>query len=377
MDWLRSYRPDLVPRYEELYARGAYAPRPSASGCRSSCARGGAGPASAPCRRPRAAEARRPPSSRRCFECQRQTAATRAQSSNAPLFIYELNNVAFAGSRPLLLPFSAAEDPAAPGRAATADSPPPGSRQAELLELAHVALEGQLFAADRARPGPPRASRGRLRSAPTSLASTVRAGWRSRSARAGHAGAPARRRRGPPARAAARRGSSPAQCSSMRQIWRRRGRPAPRTARRGSRAPRAHRVRGRDRAAVHRLDRVDRKLPHHRALPPAGPGARAIPAPERERDLPRPDAVEGTPPEQHLVARADGLELVGLRVRLRPAARTSVGRTAWNSPVSTSRSISRSISSRSSAAISPVSTWRRISRSRKRLNFRISSTITR
>jgi DNA repair photolyase len=25
MDWLRSYRPDLVPRYEELYARGAYA----------------------------------------------------------------------------------------------------------------------------------------------------------------------------------------------------------------------------------------------------------------------------------------------------------------------------------------------------------------
>ena len=24
MDWLRSYRPDLVPRYEQLYARGAY-----------------------------------------------------------------------------------------------------------------------------------------------------------------------------------------------------------------------------------------------------------------------------------------------------------------------------------------------------------------
>jgi DNA repair photolyase len=28
MDWLRSYRPDLVPRYERLYARGAYAPQP-------------------------------------------------------------------------------------------------------------------------------------------------------------------------------------------------------------------------------------------------------------------------------------------------------------------------------------------------------------
>ncbi|WP_259310732.1 hypothetical protein [Capillimicrobium parvum] len=27
MEWLRSYRPDLVGRYEELYARGAYAPR--------------------------------------------------------------------------------------------------------------------------------------------------------------------------------------------------------------------------------------------------------------------------------------------------------------------------------------------------------------
>src|SRR4051795_1941724 len=27
MDWLRSYRPDLVPHYERLYARGAYAPK--------------------------------------------------------------------------------------------------------------------------------------------------------------------------------------------------------------------------------------------------------------------------------------------------------------------------------------------------------------
>jgi hypothetical protein len=27
MEWLRSYRPDLVERYEELYARSAYAPR--------------------------------------------------------------------------------------------------------------------------------------------------------------------------------------------------------------------------------------------------------------------------------------------------------------------------------------------------------------
>ena len=27
MEWLRSYRPDLVERYEKLYARGAYVPR--------------------------------------------------------------------------------------------------------------------------------------------------------------------------------------------------------------------------------------------------------------------------------------------------------------------------------------------------------------
>jgi DNA repair photolyase len=28
MDWLRAYRPDLVERYEQLYARGAYVPKP-------------------------------------------------------------------------------------------------------------------------------------------------------------------------------------------------------------------------------------------------------------------------------------------------------------------------------------------------------------
>ena len=28
MDWLRQYRPDLVPRYEHMYGRGAYLPKP-------------------------------------------------------------------------------------------------------------------------------------------------------------------------------------------------------------------------------------------------------------------------------------------------------------------------------------------------------------
>ena len=26
-DWLRQYRPDLIPRYERLYSRGAYMPK--------------------------------------------------------------------------------------------------------------------------------------------------------------------------------------------------------------------------------------------------------------------------------------------------------------------------------------------------------------
>ena len=29
-DWLRQYRPDLVPRYEKLYRRGAYLPKDEA-----------------------------------------------------------------------------------------------------------------------------------------------------------------------------------------------------------------------------------------------------------------------------------------------------------------------------------------------------------
>ena len=41
-DWLRSYRPDLVPRYEELYARGALRRR-RRSGARSSAPPGCAG----------------------------------------------------------------------------------------------------------------------------------------------------------------------------------------------------------------------------------------------------------------------------------------------------------------------------------------------
>ena len=42
-DWLRSYRPDLVPRYERLYARGAYVPererRAIERGCRGAAGR--------------------------------------------------------------------------------------------------------------------------------------------------------------------------------------------------------------------------------------------------------------------------------------------------------------------------------------------------
>ena len=40
MEWLRSYRPDLVERYERLYGRGAYLPDRSSAGFRGCCATG-------------------------------------------------------------------------------------------------------------------------------------------------------------------------------------------------------------------------------------------------------------------------------------------------------------------------------------------------
>jgi hypothetical protein len=43
MEWLRAYRPDLVAHYEQLYARGAYAPREQRDR-HSALARGGPGP---------------------------------------------------------------------------------------------------------------------------------------------------------------------------------------------------------------------------------------------------------------------------------------------------------------------------------------------
>ena len=45
-DWLREHRPDLLPRYEELYRRGAYLPG-GRSGARSSAPPARRGPAAA------------------------------------------------------------------------------------------------------------------------------------------------------------------------------------------------------------------------------------------------------------------------------------------------------------------------------------------
>ena len=77
------------------------------------------------------------------------------------------------------------------------------------------------------------------------------------------------------------------------------------------------------------------------------------------------------------VDRRVGQSAVGRSASRQPRQPRGRGYTASNSPVSTSRSISCSISSSLSAGISPVSTARRISRSRKRRNLRISSTSTR
>jgi DNA repair photolyase len=59
MEWLRSYRPDLVQQYEELYARGAYLPRPEADRLRGVLRDGGA---------PRAQPFRRDPADDRPLE---------------------------------------------------------------------------------------------------------------------------------------------------------------------------------------------------------------------------------------------------------------------------------------------------------------------
>ncbi len=147
---------------------------------------------------------RRRRSSRRCSECQRQTAATRGSSSNAPLFIYDMDKGRSRG-RALSLPFSAAER--LEQRTAARRQPVANQqalRQAELLQLAHVALEGQLFAADEAARSSARSSglaaissKRRRVHGPCRLA--------GRSARAARAVAPARRRQGLPARAGAPR----------------------------------------------------------------------------------------------------------------------------------------------------------------------------
>ena len=64
-DWLRQYRPDLVPRYEELYRRGAYMPAAERERL-AARARGGTPPAPVhrPARDAERAEAARAPTAR-------------------------------------------------------------------------------------------------------------------------------------------------------------------------------------------------------------------------------------------------------------------------------------------------------------------------
>jgi hypothetical protein len=59
MEWLRSYRPDLVEHYEQLYARGAYLPQPERDRIARLLRDGGA---------PRARPFRRDPADQRPFE---------------------------------------------------------------------------------------------------------------------------------------------------------------------------------------------------------------------------------------------------------------------------------------------------------------------
>jgi DNA repair photolyase len=77
MEWLRSYRPDLVEHYEELYARGAYLPRDEADRLRGLLRDGGA---------PRAQPFRRDPADDRPMErlLRRRPGAARSTTPPAP-----------------------------------------------------------------------------------------------------------------------------------------------------------------------------------------------------------------------------------------------------------------------------------------------------
>ena len=132
MDWLRPYRPDLVPRYERSTPAAPTRRRPSASGSRGWSGTG---------RRVTRAATR----SRR----HRKGTGRRRTRDGDPAGGAGVA-VLSAGVRAAYCCRSAGRTtPAARGRAATSGTRPQALRQAELFEFAHVALERQLFAADR------------------------------------------------------------------------------------------------------------------------------------------------------------------------------------------------------------------------------------
>ena len=237
MDWLRSYRPDLVPRYEALYARGAYAPKAERERL-SRLVRGG-----------RRVDGAAPRPGWRSASTQRGREPHGRPAAGA--------GHAVLGTEPRR---------AAPGPAATVGSPPQALGQPELLQLAHVALEGQLLAAERGAPG---------RSARTSGCSAIRSSVARVHGPCGLArrGAPAGSRSSSSSAASrsarsrsAGAGPRPAQCSSMRQIG-----ASPRSSSSANSSsrdawPAAGGLGGGDVGALTGSHRVDRQLAHDRAL---------------------------------------------------------------------------------------------------------------
>ena len=141
MDWLRAQRPDLVARYEELYRRGAYAPREERERCRGWCAadalaaRDAAMRARAGHDEPSATAPRRPSRARRA--CSEQGAcSTRAEPALVELLVAALrtSSVAICSE-----PSSARR--CAPARARAGEHRARPQRQRRDIDLAAVALD--------------------------------------------------------------------------------------------------------------------------------------------------------------------------------------------------------------------------------------------
>ena len=282
MDWLRSYRPDLVPRYEALYARGAYAPKAERERL-SRLVRAGrrviglrrdpAGDPSWRRRRTRAPTAPRHGAGR--VSASRDSQPPAARPSRPPAAPAP---AARAGSRTRRLSVSPSSFSLRTSRLKGSFSRPTDAARSAARTSGCPAISSSVCA----RPGPVPAGRVEALQPAAQLVELGRG-------------------RGRPARAA--RGAGPRRPSAARcaRSGRRRDASSSRTAPRSDAYPARARVVGGDgpRGRPARTESIASSPTTVRCRPP-GAGARAVPAAEGERDLPRPDAVEEAAAEEHV-----------------------------------------------------------------------------